>query len=1336
MEQKEGIDRDLAGAEPQVPPPSVDDNSKNGNEDGQEKDLEISTEFEADPKKKKSSSKSGKKGRKGFKRKPSPKTSWKQLTDDVGTILCKSEHTAMAVSKRRSSTSNKKSNRQSRRQSTSSMVKNLASDSTTRKQSDNNYSVPNPTDGTNYDSTDNDSFQSQSNSNNSFSGRSFGSFSSQKSQNRFPSNRSFDGFSSQKSQHRLPSNRSCNSLSSQKSQNRLPSNRSFGSLSSQKSQLISTTNHSFDSAHSRNSLSQLSSTLSIYSNSKNPKLGAHISNSERKKKNCDGVDFDSDIEDETTCSIDNMNFIIGDGVKPLARSGPSSAKDSNPFEEKKNNCDPDTKPKKKRQPQLSQTDESGRGLSHYKLEGVYYNQKKEPSLKNSTKNDPEENDDIEVLTKPPADSNRKDIRNKTPITGRFRSRRRGSLGNDELLCPRSRSNPRSRSSPRSRSRELTSPRSRSRELTSSRNNHKGLPSAQKDFTRSQDGPSSRNSQIMKNNDKRVRRDSGANIISPESKEGVKKIFGTDAALSEDDTIVVKNTTSESQPSSAKNAEENPLIKIENQLPPNLSLKEEKEGFRDAEEVSGQITATSESLENKQRRRSSMGRPMKNDRAPAQPQDATKEFIELGNPLAEENLHVTLSANEEILMAVVNTTSGDQPSSLKEAKKSIENTGEVRKKSKPPSKSKSLDQKQHRRSNVGKAMKNDIAPAQPQDAMKEFIELGNPLAEENLHVTLSANEEILMAVVNTTSGDQPSSLKEAKKSIENTGEVRKKSKPPSKSKSLDQKQHKRSSVGKTLRKNRTPTQSVDAAKELIDLGSPLSEDGLIVPKSTDHETLVEIENTESSTAHLSTSLIKNNEDPAAENESSSSSTVSLNDTEKSSETIEKLNKKIDSPSRDVEKKQRRQSSMGKVAKKYKTSTRISNKSGHKFPKRSTREKKYRTKDSPTLKADSSTGLTSPSAVADFVAGNEKEINELLKQDTKDLAKRRNNTEMTSKKDESSSRRSSVKEKKNREKEPLPTEAIPQIDLSSDNDPNSEVKTSGNSEPTIAASANESSPEKENKIDGIWKEDVFIPASLHDMLSRHSSKRELISICTDTGSFYSASLASGESEEKDDENVDGDKYLQLTFVTQNGTDGNNLFARMDEKFNRSLQEMEGQPETEDMNFSHTSFFSYTDEIELKVSTTSYSLSKSAHIINNTDDISVDDAFPADSNFPYDDDGFAHDSSKETTTKKKIFLTPISIKKKVSPFSLSKSLHSPGLHSPGLYNDNSFGDGTGAASPRRKKRGSMLQKMKTGISEGGKRTFQKAASTRSLFEQATTKVMSRRKEEGRGLLRNDSD
>ena len=1242
MEQKEGIDRDLAGAEPQVPPPSVDDNSKNGNEDGQEKDLEISTEFEADPKKKKSSSKSGKKGRKGFKRKPSPKTSWKQLTDDVGTILCKSEHTAMAVSKRRSSTSNKKSNRQSRRQSTSSMVKNLASDSTTRKQSDNNYSVPNPTDGTNYDSTDNDSFQSQSNSNNSFSGRSFGSFSSQKSQNRFPSNRSFDGFSSQKSQHRLPSNRSCNSLSSQKSQNRLPSNRSFGSLSSQKSQLISTTNHSFDSAHSRNSLSQLSSTLSIYSNSKNPKLGAHISNSERKKKNCDGVDFDSDIEDETTCSIDNMNFIIGDGVKPLARSGPSSAKDSNPFEEKKNNCDPDTKPKKKRQPQLSQTDESGRGLSHYKLEGVYYNQKKEPSLKNSTKNDPEENDDIEVLTKPPADSNRKDIRNKTPITGRFRSRRRGSLGNDELLCPRSRSNPRSRSSPRSRSRELTSPRSRSRELTSSRNNHKGLPSAQKDFTRSQDGPSSRNSQIMKNNDKRVRRDSGANIISPESKEGVKKIFGTDAALSEDDTIVVKNTTSESQPSSAKNAEENPLIKIENQLPPNLSLKEEKEGFRDAEEVSGQITATSESLENKQRRRSSMGRPMKNDRAPAQPQDATKEIIELGNPLAEENLHVTLSANEEILMAVVNTTSGDQPSSLKEAKKSIEDTGEVRKKSKPPSKSKSLDQKQH----------------------------------------------------------------------------------------------KRSSVGKTLRKNRTPTQSVDAAKELIDLGSPLSEDGLIVPKSTDHETLVEIENTESSTAHLSTSLIKNNEDPAAENESSSSSTVSLNDTEKSSETIEKLNKKIDSPSRDVEKKQRRQSSMGKVAKKYKTSTRISNKSGHKLPKRSTREKKYRTKDSPTLKADSSTGLTSPSAVADFVAGNEKEINELLKQDTKDLAKRRNNTEMTSKKDESSSRRSSVKEKKNREKEPLPTEAIPQIDLSSDNDPNSEVKTSGNSEPTIAASANESSPEKENKIDGIWKEDVFIPASLHDMLSRHSSKRELISICTDTGSFYSASLASGESEEKDDENVDGDKYLQLTFVTQNGTDGNNLFARMDEKFNRSLQEMEGQPETEDMNFSHTSFFSYTDEIELKVSTTSYSLSKSAHIINNTDDISVDDAFPADSNFPYDDDGFAHDSSKETTTKKKIFLTPISIKKKVSPFSLSKSLHSPGLHSPGLYNDNSFGDGTGAASPRRKKRGSMLQKMKTGISEGGKRTFQKAASTRSLFEQATTKVMSRRKEEGRGLLRNDSD
>jgi hypothetical protein len=65
------------------------------------------------------------------------------------------------------------------------------------------------------------------------------------------------------------------------------------------------------------------------------------------------------------------------------------------------------------------------------------------------------------------------------------------------------------------------------------------------------------------------------------------------------------------------------------------------------------------------------------------------------------------------------------------------------------------------------------------------------------------------------------------------------------------------------------------------------------------------------------------------------------------------------------------------------------------------------------------------------------------------------------------------------------------------------------------------------------------------------------------------------------------------------------------------------------------------------------------------------------------------------------------------------------------------------KRKKREVMMQTMKkatSALSFGGKRAgkgvAQKAKSARNVFEQATTKVFARHKEEGKGLLKCDDD
>lgn len=1189
MEHKGEIDQDpatIAAAEPKSPPPSVNDEIKiaiNGNGEIPGPPVEDDAE---DPKKKK---KSGKKSRRSSLTnlgKPSPKTGRKQLADDVDNVACKSEH------KRRSVTT-QKMHRQARRASMGSMGisdKNPIPESTAMLKLDN---VPDPTD--NSESTDNLSPPIAS-----------------------TSNRSFDSYASQKS--------------------RATSNRSFDS---NKSGLRTASNHSLDSAKTPLSLSRPSSFHSYNSDLKNPKLGSHIGNG--KKKQYDGDDFASDIEDETLCSFDNINLVIKNAENYLEMSSaptPPSDKDSAPIveqklqEERKSN--PDAKPRKKRQPQLRKTDELGRSSGHYKLEGVYINQRTD---RKAVKNESEDgNGDIEVLTKPPAESIENDGRHKTPVKSRMRSRRRASIGDEALTNPRSRSSeltsPRSRSkeitspgsgrsrssekltsprSARSRSSELISPRnsklerrgslgddglttsrSRSKELTSPR--HKGKGRAPKDFTRSTDPLNTRSSHL-KSSDKRVKRGSAANMISPESKEAVNKLFGMEAA-SEDDTNVAKDMISENQPSSPKDPEEKPLVETEETATDNRSPS------KDAEEESKQVKPPSKSVEKKQRRRSSIGNTMKKEKPSVHPEDMEKELLAMGIPVSlEETTEQTLEETEN-----------------------------------------------------------------------------------------SASENPAVATIQVSKPVKPSS------------------------KSLEKKQRRRSSMGKSMKKERTALEPKDVEKELVELCSTSPEDN-----SNDQETVEETENSKS----------ENHPSPTA------------NETEKNDENAEKGSKKMDSSTENVEKKQRRRNSLGKVPKKDRQSTRkLLGKSSHKIAKKSMREKKGQTKDAPISEVESSTEMTSPSPSEDFVTGSE-EINGIPNQEAKDLSKKPNGVEKVSKKDRTSSRRSSVKERKKGEKD-SPAESIPQIDTKPENNPESEANTND------VEDTEELIMEDLNDTKKAFRTDIFIKQdsqrSLHDYLSSHHSQRELDvdSVCTDTGSFFSASVASDESKELQEGPAGDANYLQLTFVAENGTDGNNLFALMDEKMNRSFQELD-EPENEERGSTLRSFVSFTDEIDVKVSTTSYHLSTSkpppiriADDVSTDDylsaEFSADDGFSADEDFPCNDNNeFANatwDAPPRPRLKK--FSTPIARKKKLSPFGMgmSKSLHDFG----GVHHDaNTFADAN--MTPRRKKRG-MLQKMANGISEGGKRTFQKAASTRNIFEQATTKVLSRRKEEGRGLLTDDDD
>merc|ERR1711933_19913 len=280
--------------------------------------------------------------------------------------------------------------------------------------------------------------------------------------------------------------------------------------------------------------------------------------------------------------------------------------------------------------------------------------------------------------------------------------------------------------------------------------------------------------------------------------------------------------------------------------------------------------------------------------------------------------------------------------------------------------------------------------------------------------------------------------------------------------------------------------------------------------------------------------------------------------------------------------------------------------------------------------------------------------------------------------------------------------------------------GGAQSYISPSVKESNTEGNKLSERL--EGKLAPPSLSDLFSKNAKETK------DINGIIAPSLCSNESEEKDDDDSDEDNYLQLTFVAENGLGTDNLFAIMDEQLNRSSHQSSSNDmdapyaDTGDRNTSIRSFVSFTNEIELKVSTTSYSLSR--NVLDGDD--------PANETFHCNHAIFVNDTEKTTNTKVKKSLTPTPRRKKLtsSSFGMSRSLHAAVP-----FGDAGCINGIEEESSKPQKRG-MLRKMRKGITEGSKLTFQKAASTRHMLGQATTKVLARRKEEGRGLLRNDSD
>jgi len=641
--------------------------------------------------------------------------------------------------------------------------------------------------------------------------------------------------------------------------------------------------------------------------------------------------------------------------------------------------------------------------------------------------------------------------------------------------------------------------------------------------------------------------------------------------------------------------------------------------------------------------------------------------------------------------------------------------------------------------------NAVTP-ESKEAVKKLSGSDTPSSEEFVKNT---NQESPTETENTSSESQPSSTTStmnAKECATNSDNSSKKIN--SSMQDFEKKQRRRCSIGRTMRKDKTPTRSREVAKKPFGSDAPsLEEDqkshsgtektiSESQPSSTtsmkDTEEILSIvensskkinspkkdlEKKQRRRCSIGRAIRKDNtpseseeevkkllgldtpsfeEEPIAakstdqkpltesehtEPESQPSSATSIKDAEDGILNTESTIKKIDSPSQDLEKRRRRRRNVESQMLKDKPVSRIPTKSGHKSSKKSTRERKSRDsgkKNDPDSKLGRLSNSTYDSTLSsgefvdseEFVVG-DAQTEETRKYEAEESMKIQRSPEKSKKRNKSSSRRrSSTKEKKSRGRDSSDKDSIDQSDL---------------------------------------------------------SKK------SDTGT--------DDDEEKDNEFAEDDNYLQLTFVAENFADTDNLFALMDERLHRSFNQSFSEDiphttqrsEVNDKGSSIRSYISFAEEIDLKVSTTSFSLSRSTHdagVVKN--DFYGDD--DADDVFRHDGDGFANDIVELTTPKNKRLTTPILRKKEglSPPFGLSKSLHSPRPSA-----DNSF---TGVREEIKKaKKRSLLEKMRVGITEGAvssRHLLAKAASTRNMLGQATTKVLARKKEEGRGLLMDDSD
>ena len=388
-----------------------------------------------------------------------------------------------------------------------------------------------------------------------------------------PSNRSLSLNSSNSSKHREPPafnprNRRL-SLNSNSSKHREPSPLSTSNRSLSLNSCSSTNNSSMQSqSHWSQASSNRSVNSSFYSSFYSNSSNRHGGDGDGKKKSYSIDDFISDIEDdgEGNDSAVDIPVVINNGERKLQSSvistTPSTHRRHSTYSRdrsrresrKKNRDDPNASRNKiRRHRSSSKNGDLGLGgeSSHYKLEGVYSNQRSSQSEIKKAENGESEEEELAKLT---TDSKDKDAKNRRRL-------HRQSSSKDQFATTKSKIK---EERPRSQ-------RGIGRMKSASSGDLLGTPSGDIEKRRS------------RSNDRQIKRGSGVNNLSAESQEGVKKLFGATTQSSEEDTIVASSTNQKS------------LTEIETSTPEDRlpSIKSAKDSLNDSEKKNEKLESPSQ-----------------------------------------------------------------------------------------------------------------------------------------------------------------------------------------------------------------------------------------------------------------------------------------------------------------------------------------------------------------------------------------------------------------------------------------------------------------------------------------------------------------------------------------------------------------------------------------------------------------------------------------------------------------------------------------------------------------------------------------------------------------------